>query len=54
VSDAKIRTYRGVNIHPKNVHGMYWALVNGGQVAADTVDGMKQLIRDALDPKRKE
>lgn len=43
-----VRWYRGVIIHPKNVYGMHSAFVGGGQVAADTLAGMKELIRDNL------
>jgi hypothetical protein len=48
----KIRTYRGVVIFPKNVHGMYSArvdVVGGGiPLAADTLAGMRQAIRETL------
>ena len=43
------RNYRGVSIWPKNYAGMYSAIVDvpgGGQsIAADTLDGMRELIR---------
>lgn len=46
------RFYRGVVIFPKNVHGMYSARVDvpggGTRLAADTLKGMKQLIRETL------
>ena len=43
------RHYRGCIIWPKNVYGMYSAFVDGhGQVAADTLAGIKQLIRERL------
>jgi hypothetical protein len=46
------REYRGVVIWPKNVYGMYSARVDvpdGGQsVAADTLAGIKSLIREAV------
>jgi hypothetical protein len=47
-----VRTYKGVTIFPKNYCGMYSAIVpvsGGGQsVAADTLTGMKELIRHYL------
>jgi hypothetical protein len=49
----EIREYRGVPIFPKNIHGMYSARVDvpggGVRVAADTLDGIKELIREELD-----
>lgn len=49
---ADLRWYRGVLIFPKNVFGMYSARVDvpgGGQsLAADTLAGMKELIRETL------
>ena len=40
--------YMGAVIWPKNRYGMYCALVHGKvQVAADTIAGIKQLIREA-------
>lgn len=42
-----IRWYYGVIIFPKNVWGMYMAFVDERQYAADTLAGMKRLIRDA-------
>lgn len=51
VSDD-VHEYRGVLILPKNVHGMYSARVDvpggGVRVAADTLDGIKALIREEL------
>lgn len=50
------RTYYGVIIWPKNVHGMYTArcdVPGGGQrLAADTLDGIKELIRNTLGKER--
>jgi hypothetical protein len=44
------RWYRGVLIHPKNYCGMYSARIDvpggGEQVAADTLAGIKELIRE--------
>ena len=40
------RHYRGCIIWPKNVYGMYSALCFGEQVAADTLAGIKELIRE--------
>ena len=49
----KYREYRGVLIEPKNYVGMYSARVDvpggGKRVAADTLAGIKSLIRDTLD-----
>jgi hypothetical protein len=46
------RTYRGVLIHPditRNSWGLrWWAFGPQGLLRADTLDGMKQLIRSAL------
>ena len=51
-----VREYRGVLIFPKNVHGMYSARVDvpgGGQrLAADTLAGIKELIRETLESAR--
>lgn len=47
------RWYRGELISPKNYCGMYSAIVQvpgGGQkLAADTLAGIKELIREELD-----
>ncbi len=46
------RWYRGVLIFAPNVHGMWSARVDcpggGKRVAADTLAGIKSLVRDAL------
>ena len=42
------RFYRGVIIWPKNVYGMYSAIVRGENIAADTLAGIKSLIRERL------
>lgn len=45
-----IRTYRGVHIHPAERNGSgirWWALVEGQQLRADTLSGMRELIRGA-------
>lgn len=42
------RLYRGQYIWPKNVFGMYSAVVNCQPLAADTFEGMKALIRHTL------
>ena len=46
-----VRTYMSVLIFPKNVHGMYTARVDvpggGMPLAADTLAGMRELIREA-------
>ena len=51
--DRRVREYRGVPIFPKNYAGMYSARVDvpggGMPLAADTLAGIKQLIREALD-----
>ena len=48
-----MREYRGVLIFPKNYAGMYSARVDvpggGMPLAADTLAGMRQLIREVLD-----
>lgn len=44
----EIRTYRGVTIFPKNVYGMYSAVVRCTPLAADTLKGMRRLIRETL------
>lgn len=47
-----MREYMGVPIFPKNVYGMYSARVDvpggGKSLAADTLAGMKELIREEL------
>ncbi|MCV7174851.1 hypothetical protein [Mycolicibacterium sphagni] len=47
-----VRVYRGVLIWPRNVHGMYSARVDvpggGVSVAADTLAGMREVIRETL------
>lgn len=47
-----MRMYRGVVIHEKNVYGMYSARVDvpggGARVAADTLAGIRELIRERL------
>jgi hypothetical protein len=47
-----MREYRGVVIHEKNVYGMYSARVDvpggGERVAADTLAGIKAMIRETL------
>ncbi len=46
------RWYRGVLIDEKNVYGMYSARVDvrggGVRVAADTLAGMRRLIRETI------
>jgi len=47
----KIITYFGVNIHPADLNssGIRWvATVNEQKLRADTLDGMKELIRSRL------
>lgn len=48
-----MRFYRGVVIHERNVHGMYSARIDtadgGVRVAADTLAGIRELIRMELD-----
>lgn len=46
--NPKPREYRGCVIWPKNVYGMYSANTGQGQVSADTLRGIKQAIREAL------
>lgn len=50
-SKAGVWAYRGVDIYPadRNGSGMrYWALTAKGRLMADTMDGMRRLIREAL------
>lgn len=42
-----IRWYYGEIIYPRNVWGMYRAMVNQTNLAADTLTGIKRLIREA-------
>jgi hypothetical protein len=45
-----VHTYRGVNIHPcaPNSSGMrWWAIVGFANLRADTLAGVKELIRGA-------
>lgn len=42
-----IRWYYGEIIYPRNVWGMYRAMVNQTNLAADTLAGIKRLIREA-------
>lgn len=47
----KVRTYRGYNIWPAgpNTSGMRWTATVGGQnLRADTLDGIKELIREEI------
>ena len=44
---APIRWYYGEIIYPRNVWGMYRAMVNQTNLAADTLAGIKRLIREA-------
>lgn len=57
MSNRKDRWHRGVLIHPKNYCGMYSARVDvpgGGQrLAADTLEGMRQLISETLNNPRR-
>ena len=47
-----VRTYYGVNVYPitgQNAAGLRWeAHVDGRWVRADTLAGIKELIREAL------
>jgi hypothetical protein len=44
---TSIRWYYGEIIYPRNVWGMYRAMVNQTDLAADTLAGIKSLIREA-------
>ncbi|USN15585.1 hypothetical protein KIKIMORA_04670 [Brevundimonas phage vB_BpoS-Kikimora] len=48
----KMKQYRGVFIHPAdlNASGIRWTATapDGQRLRADTLDGIKRLIRDAL------
>lgn len=47
----KPRTYYGIDIHYNAEPGYrlkWWAFTPSGQVSADTLDGIKQLIRQSL------
>jgi hypothetical protein len=44
----KDRWYRGQLIFPKNVYSMYSCNCNGVPLAADTLAGIKQLIKKEL------
>lgn len=52
--DGKAREYRGVSIHrhPRNSMGLRWRAADptgrGHELRSDTLEGMRQLIRDAL------
>ncbi len=45
-TDRPTRWYYGEIIWPKNVYGMFSAMVNQTPLAADTLDGIKSLIRE--------
>jgi len=44
---TKVRVYMGEVIFPKNVHGFYSSRVECQPLAADTLEGMRSLIRQA-------
>jgi hypothetical protein len=47
--EREVHTYRGINIHPcaPNSSGMrWWALVGNQNLRADTLEGVKSLIRE--------
>lgn len=46
------RWYCGEIIWPRNVYGMYSALVNQTRLAADTLAGIKSLIRETKGVRR--
>jgi hypothetical protein len=46
-AETLVRSYMGVNIYRLTHSGMYNALTGSGYVKADTLDGIKQLIREA-------
>ncbi len=50
-SRLSTRQYKGVNIHPagRNASGIRWnALTDQGILRADTLAGLKQLIRETI------
>ena len=51
----KHHTYHGIVIQPKNIYGMWQARVDvpggGKRFAADTLAGIKALIREELERK---
>lgn len=50
-NDCKVRTYYGAVIHRAgpNTSGIRWhAYANGRSLRADTLAGIRQLIRDAI------
>jgi hypothetical protein len=54
--EEKVRVYRGVNIHPdtsQNGMGLrYWAFgAHGTRLRSSTLAGMRELIREDLNPK---
>lgn len=54
---APTRTCRGIPIHPapRNSAGIRWyAVVNGRNLRADTLRGIRQLILDALNDTTRE
>ena len=51
VPRTRIRIYRNTLIHPAAPNGSgirYWSLCAGRSLRADTLEGMRELIRDAL------
>jgi hypothetical protein len=47
------KVYLGCTIDPKNREGLYYALTSQGRVMADTIEGIKSLIRDREKPQAK-
>lgn len=52
--DETVREYRGCNIYPRDRYGMYESYVqtsrrHGRWLRADTLEGIRAVIRDALD-----
>lgn len=48
---STVRTYYGHHIYPAGLNSSgirYWSLVNGRSLRADTLAGMRELIRDEI------
>lgn len=52
MNQTKPRTYLGCTIDPKNREGYYYALTSQGRVMADTIAGIKSLIREREKPQK--
>lgn len=45
----KVRCYFGANIYPPNTYGMWTSYVGDRFYAADTLDGIKRIIRRVVE-----